>query len=310
MNVSMRFSRIFVAFIFCLMLFAGVHVAAAQGRFKVTILGTGTPDPNPERFNAAILVEAGGKRLMVDCGRGTVTRLAQAGVDPAKIDGVFITHLHYDHTVGLPDLWLTGWLLGRSQPVQLWGPAGTRNMAQNLARAFNADVQNRVSSGALPAEGAQWAVHDIARYGEVYNDGSVRISAFPVDHGAMKPALGYRVDYAGHSVVISGDTRFSQSLVDAAKGTDCLIHAAWSVGARNSMPADRRSIASAEDVARVFTLVHPKLAVIYHYQDEQGMEEVIGSGYKGPFVIAKDLMAIEIGSSIAWKNGAASGRVQ
>lgn len=310
MNVSMRFSRRIVAFCLGLMLFAAVPAVAAQGRLKVTILGTGTPDPNPDRFNAAVLVEAGEKRFVVDCGRGTVVRLSEAGVDPARIDGVFITHLHYDHTVGLPDLWLTGWLLGRTQPFQVWGPAGTRSMTENLAKAFDADVQNRVSSAGLPAEGAQWAAHDFARYGEVYRDGSVRILAFPVDHGAMKPALGYRVDYAGHSVVISGDTRFSQSLIDAAKGTDCLIHAAWSVNARYSTAPDRRSIASAEDVARVFNLVHPKLAVVYHYQDEEGMAEAIGSGYKGPFVIAMDLMTIEIGSPITWKNGATAGTVQ
>jgi ribonuclease Z len=160
MNVSMRFSRSIVASSLCLMLFATVSAVAAQGRLKVTILGTGTPDPNPERFSAAILVEAGEKRFMVDCGRGTVVRLAEAGQDPARIDGVFITHLHYDHTVGLPDLWLTGWLLGRSQPFQVWGPEGTRSMAENLAKAFDADVQNRVSSAGLPAGGAQWAAHD------------------------------------------------------------------------------------------------------------------------------------------------------
>ena len=87
----------------------------------------------------------------------------------------------------------------------------------------------------------------------------------------MKPAFGYRVDFAGHSVVISGDTKFCQNLVDFAKGADRLIHAAWSAGWKNSTPPSKRSIASAEDAGRVFAIVKPKLGVVYHYKDEEGL---------------------------------------
>jgi ribonuclease Z len=135
------------------------------------------------------------------------------------------------------------------------------------------------------------------------------MTAFVVDHGSVQPAFGYRVDYSGHAVVISGDTRLSNELINHAKGVDCLIHVAWSIGARNPTPPSLRSIASAEDAARVFDMTHPRLAVIYHYKSEEGLHDAIRADYKGPFVIAKDLTTIEVDSAITWRNGDSSGNV-
>ncbi len=195
---------------------------------RVTLLGTGTPFPNVERFGSAILVEAASKKLLFDCGRGVVIRLTQAGVSPKEIDGLFLTHLHSDHVVGIPDLWLSGWFLGRSKPLRIWGPKGTSGMAKHLAQAFAFDIRIRQAApDPLPAEGVEIDAKEIEQ-DEIYNDGSTRASAFLVDHGTVNPAFGYRVDSAGHSVVISGDTKFCQNLVDFARGADCLIHAAWS----------------------------------------------------------------------------------
>ena len=113
-------------------------VSAGTGRegMKVTLLGTGTPFPNAERFGSAILVEVAGTKLLFDCGRAVVIRLTQAGVSPKEVDALFLTHLHSDHVVGIPDLWLSGWLLGRSKPLPIWGPQGTSSMARHLAQAF------------------------------------------------------------------------------------------------------------------------------------------------------------------------------
>lgn len=264
----------------------------------VTMLGTGTPFPDAARFGSAILVEAGGKRLLFDCGRGAVIRLSQIGRKPSEIDGVFLTHLHSDHVVGLPDLWLTGWLLQRERPLRIWGPAGTRSMAMHLAEAYAFDL--RVREGPpepLPAATAALDAEDIEP-GVVYDDGGVRVTAILVDHGIVRPVLGYRVDYAGHSVVISGDTKFSDRLVAAARGTDCLIHTAWSPIAANPTPRADQTIASAEDAARVFTLVAPKLAVIYHYKDSAGVMDAVHAGYQGRAVLATDLMSIHIGETV------------
>jgi ribonuclease Z len=278
----------------------GVSAAARSDGMRVTLLGTGTPFPNAERFGSAILVEVVGKKLLFDCGRGVVIRLTQAGVSPKEIDGLFLTHLHSDHVVGIPDLWLSGWFLGRNKPLRMWGPQGTSSMAKHLAQAFAVDIRIRQAApDPLPAEGIEIDAKEIEQ-GEIYNDGSTRVSAFLVDHGTVKPAFGYRVDSAGHSVVISGDTKFCQNLVDFGRGADCLIHVAWSAGWKNPTPPSNRSIASAEDAGRVFAMVKPKLGVVYHYKDEAGLWDGVRKEYQGPLVIGKDLMTINVDNAVTW----------
>ena len=275
-----------------------VSAAGSSDEMRVTLLGTGTPFPNAERFGSAILVEVAGKKLLFDCGRGAVIRLTQSGVNPKDVDALFLTHLHSDHVVGIPDLWLTGWFLGRTKPFPIWGPQGTSSMTDRLAQAFAFDIHIRESApDPLPGKGVEIDAREIEQ-GEIYNDGSARVSAFLVDHGTVKPAFGYRVDSAGHSVVISGDTKFCQNLVNFAKGADCLIHAAWSADSKNTTPSSKRSIASAEDAGRVFAIVKPKLGVVYHYKDEEGLSDAVRREYDGPFVIARDLMVINVGKTV------------
>ena len=289
-----------------LYMLANISAATDSDEMRVTLLGTGTPFPNAERFGSAILVEVAGRRLLFDCGRGVVIRLAQVRVNPKEIDGLFLTHLHSDHVVGIPDLWLSGWFLGRDRSLPIWGPPGTRSMAEHLAQAFGFDIRIRQATpDPLAGKGVEIDAKEIEQ-GEIYNDRLARVSAFLVDHGAVKPAFGYRIDSAGHSVVISGDTKFCQNLVDFAKDADCLIHAAWSAGWKNPTPASKRSIASAEDVGWVFAMVKPKLGVVYHYKDEEGLGDAVHKEYKGPFVIARDLMTISIGKTVTWNQGAAA----
>jgi ribonuclease Z len=287
-----------IALVLSLYMLDNISAATGSEEMRVTLLGTGTPFPNAERFGSAILVEAASKKLLFDCGRGVVIRLTQAGVNPTDLDGLFLTHLHSDHVVGIPDLWLSGWFLGRSKPLPIWGPPGTRSMAEHLVQAFGFDIRIRQATpDPLPAKGVEIDAKEIEQ-GEIYNNGLTRVSAFLVDHGTVKPAFGYRIDSAGHSVVISGDTKFCQNLVDFAKGADCLIHAAWSASWKNPAPPSMRSIASAEDAGRVFAIVKPKLAVIYHYKTEEGLSDAVRKEYNGPFVIAKDLMVVNVGKTV------------
>jgi ribonuclease Z len=261
---------------------------------RVTLLGTGTPFPNVERFGSAILVEVAGKALLFDCGRGVVIRLTQAGVSPKEIDGLFLTHLHSDHVVGIPDLWLSGWFLSRDRPLAIWGPPGSRSMAKHLVQAFAFDFRIRQAApDPLPAKGVEIDAKEIEQ-GEIYNDGLTGVSAFLVDHGTVKPAFGYRIDSADHSVVISGDTKFCENLVDFVRAADCLIHVAWSADWKNPTPPSKRSIASAEDAGRVFAMVKPKLGVVYHYKDEEGLWDAVRKEYQGPLVIGKDLLTINV----------------
>jgi ribonuclease Z len=280
---------------------------ASAGRkpdvIQVTLLGTGTPIPNPTRFGPSILVEAGNETLLFDCGRGAVTRLTEAGVALPSVDVVFLTHLHSDHLVGFPDIWLTGWLLGRKGPLRVVGPEGTRGLIENLRRAFRADRAFRQTPPErLPPEGVEIEANEV-REGVVYESGGVRVSACLVDHRNVQPAFAYRVDYRARSAVVSGDTLFSQSLVDFSRRADLLIHAAWLPTSRNPTPAGERSIASAEDAGRVFALVKPRLAVVYHYLDDEGLADAVRTEYDGNFVVGKDLMKIEVGKETVWREG-------
>jgi ribonuclease Z len=126
-----------------LILGAALVLAAPVQTFKVTLLGTGSPQPRMDRFGPSILVEAGEKKLLFDCGRGATQRIEQIKIPFTQIDALFLTHLHSDHVVGIPDLWLTGWARGRQVPLQVWGPAGTKEMMAHLEEAYQFDIQIR-----------------------------------------------------------------------------------------------------------------------------------------------------------------------
>ncbi len=172
-------------------------------------------------------------------------------------------------------------------------------MSEHLTQAFAFDVAIRTSTEGLSSAGAKIDARDIEQ-GDAYNEGSIRVSPFLVDHGSVKPAFGYRVEYEGHSVVISGDTKFSQNLIKFAEHAGCLIHAAWSPSSKNPTPPSLRSLASAEDAGRAFAIVRPKLGVIYHYKHETGLWDAVQKEYKGAFVVAKDLMVINVGRTVTW----------
>src|ERR1700752_885693 len=137
-NIKSIFFLFFIVIVSCL---------NAQPSIKVTLLGTGAPVPSIERFGPSILVEAGGQKILFDCGRGASQRLWQLKIPLGRIDALFLTHLHSDHIVGIPDVWLTGWLPAvfgrRANPFQVFGPAGTKDMMNNLVKAFSWDISTR-----------------------------------------------------------------------------------------------------------------------------------------------------------------------
>jgi ribonuclease Z len=282
-----------------------------QGELRVTLLGTGNPRPSAERSGPASLVEAGGHRLLIDAGRGATVRLSEIGLLASEVDAVFLTHLHSDHVVGLPDLWLTGWLFGRSHALEIVGPLGTERLAQGLEEAFAFDVHMRRDVDEhLSPEGVQLRVHEVSE-GEAYRtpDGLV-VSAFPVNHGPVRPALGFRVEYQGRSVVFSGDTGPSESLVQHARGVDVLVHEVLSEDLERTKgltPAQSREILARHttipQAAAVFARVRPRLAVYSHIVPSPAREEdllpLTRVGYDGPVVAGYDLMEICIAETIA-----------
>ncbi len=286
--------------------------------FRVTLLGTGDPIPRIDRFGPSTLVEVGTQKLLFDAGRGVTQRLGQLRIPLSDIDTVFLTHFHSDHLVGLPDLWLTGWLpppFGRrSAPFRITGPQGTAALMGHLTAAFQPDIKIRLADEMLPAAGIAVTVNEFSANGIIHGKDGVTVSAFAVEHGALiKPAYGYRIDYGGRSVVISGDTRFDENLIAAAQGTDLLIH---EVGAAteellNHSKQFRRILdhhTTPEEAGIVFAKVKPKLAVYTHFVllsgpgiPEPTTEAIVTktrTHYNGPLQLGEDLMSFDVGSSI------------
>src|SRR5262249_20558705 len=219
---------------------AGHQAAGPQptdtGTLRVLLLGTlAGPSINAQRLGIATLVVAGPEKLLFDAGRSVTTGMARLSIDSVDVTKVFLTHLHSDHIVGIPELYLFPWASqGRSVPVDVWGPDGTRSMMEHLQTAFDYDIHvRRDVDEKFSAEGIRVKATDIQQ-GLVYEANGVKVTAFLVDHGPVKPALGYRVDYRGHSVVMSGDTKPSDNLVKFAEGADVLIH---EVGRSKNDPA-------------------------------------------------------------------------
>ncbi len=286
----------------------GDSLQANTQMIRVSLLGTGTPQPILERFGPSILVRAGNETLLFDAGRGCLQRLRQLNLSYNKIDALFLTHLHSDHIVGLPDLWLTGWLTSKREvPLKIFGPIGTGSMVENLEKAFAYDIKIRIEDDKASTEGCKFLVSEIHE-GVVYEKNGVKVIAFEVDHYPVVPAFGYRIEYNGHIAVLSGDTRYSENLIKYARGTDLLIHEVvipadtlnktdpkYNIVAHHTTP---------QQAAKIFNEIKPKLAAYSHISNPYGRneQEVIRqtkANYSGPVILGEDLMTFSIGDTIS-----------
>jgi ribonuclease Z len=304
----MRRMSVFISLL-ALLVVTSERAIAADNDFRITLLGTGDPIPRPERFGPSTLVEAGGQKLLIDAGRGVPIRLVQLRVPINKIDALFLTHFHSDHTSGIPDVWLTSWLFGRTDPFPVVGPVGTKDLTENLERAYAADIKIRLADEKLPAEGGALRAEEFTTEGLVYDKNGVRVSAFEEDHGdVVKPAYGYRIDYHGKSVVISGDTRFNENVIKHATGVDVLIHEVGVANPDLKNPRIERILAhhsSPREVGMVFERARPKLAVYTQLTrignptlPAPSIEDIVSETrqtYQGPLQVGEDLMCFVIG---------------
>ena len=291
---------------------------AQEYDIKLTFLGTGAPRPSPKRYGPSILLEAGETKLLVDAGPGMRQRIFQAGGFEllTDIDTVLITHLHFDHTIELPNLWLTGWLFGRKKNMKVYGPEGTEEFMNHFEQAFDWDLRYRYLTN-VHVEGSDLITTDIEP-GVFYNQNGIKITAFDVAHLPLDPeteellglegaTFGYRVDYKGRSVVFSGDTRSlpGSKIIEISKGVDVLIHETQIPYPGDSKEAKLANVSmivhsSPEQVAYVFNETRPRLGIYHHIiPPETTRDELLGmTDYDGRMEVAEDLMTLMIGDEI------------
>ena len=270
---------------------------------EVILLGTGMPYPDPTASGPATAVVVAGRVFLFDAGPGVMRRMEAANLPINGPEALFITHLHSDHTLGYADLMLTSWVMRRRAPFPVYGPPGLRNMTDHLLAAYSEDITIRTNGlEHEAADGYRVEVHEI-RGGVVYEKDGVRITAINVAHGAWKEAFGYRIDTAGRSIVISGDTRPSEAVVKAAQDVDILIHEVYS--ASRLKPEDRpggkdwprycREYHTSDvELGALAARIRPKLLILDHIirmgaSDEELLAGVRAGGYNGKVVIGKDL---------------------
>ncbi len=271
---------------------------------RIVMLGTGTPNADPQRSGPAVAIVVGDTAYLVDSGPGIVRRAAAAALngvhalEAPKLGMVFITHLHSDHTLGYPDLIFTPWVLGRDKPLEAYGPTGLRAMTRNILDAWQEDIAIR-TDGLEHANrtGYHVNVHEI-QPGVVYQDQNVKVTAFLVSHGSWKQAFGYRFDTPDRSIVLSGDTAPTEAVVKACNRCDVLIHEVYSqVGFERRTPDWQRYHShfhtSSQELGRIASEAHPGLLILYHQlfwgTTEAQLLEEIHQVYSGKVVSAHDL---------------------
>ena len=293
---------------FLLSLFISQSIFAST---QLVILGSGTPNPNPERGGSAYAVIVDNTPYLVDFGPGTIRSFAalmpawgggMKEMDVTKIEHAFLTHIHSDHTTGLSDLLLTPWIMGRENKLNLYGPKGLEKMAGSLLDAYADDIDYRMN-GTQPSNGTgyQFNFTELAD-GVVFQDINLKVEAFKVNHGDFEDAYGFRFTSKDKVIVFSGDTGPSKSLERYAKDADILVHEVYSNAGFLKKTKDwqiyhRGHHTSTYEVGEIASRAKPKLLVLSHIlfwgADERDILEETRTTFSGNIKIAEDLMVIK-----------------
>jgi len=273
-------------------------------RTQIVLLGTGTPNADPDRSGPSVAIVVDETPYLVDCGPGVVRRAAAAyragvkGLAVQNLKTAFITHLHSDHTAGYPDLILTPAVLERDAPLEVYGPKGIKAMTRHLLKAYAEDIEIRVKGLEQGnAESYKVHAHEITP-GVIYKDQNLTVTAFPVKHGSWPQAFGYRFETPDRTIVISGDCTRSQSVVENCRGCDVLIHEVYCQAGLAERPPKWQKYhtnfhTSAGDLAEIATQAKPGLLILYHQllwgaTKEELMKE-LQAKYQGRVAYGNDL---------------------
>lgn len=289
--------------------------AAAQdakpAHTRPVLLGTaGGPRPRNTRSAPAQAIVVGDAVYVIDCGDGVARQMIRAGLALNAIRGVFVTHHHSDHNADYGNLLLLAWTAGLRSPVDTFGPPPLKKMTRLFLEMNAVDIRARIADEGRVPLAPLIRPHDIFKAGVVFEDERVKVTAALVDNPPMTPAFAYRFDSADRSIVISGDTRYSEHLVELAKGADVLVHEVMYPDAVERMVRNvpnasdlRRSVlshhTSAEDVGRVAAAAGVKMLVLSHFvpaEDPQVTDQMwldaVARNFNGTVVLGSDLASL------------------
>jgi ribonuclease Z len=275
---------------------------------KLVILGSGNPNPSPFQSGCSVAIIVFNTPYIIDFGPGLIRKAAAMspayggnirGLDVKNIKRAFLTHLHSDHTTGYPDLILTPWVMGRDEPLEVYGPEGINAMTENILKAYEEDIRYRLY-GSEPANNQGWRVnsHEFTNEGEIYRDENVKVEAFPVPHGSWPNSWGFRFTTPDKVIVVSGDTKPSEKILEYARDADILVHEVYSKKGFDTKNESWKAYhsenhTSTYELGEIAGKTNPGLIVLYHIlfwgASDQELLDEIATKYKGKVMVGHDL---------------------
>ena len=279
---------------------------------KLIILGSGTPNPDPERYGSGYAIIVNESAYIVDFGPGIVRRISAmspswggkfSSMELENINIAFLTHIHSDHSGALADLILTPWIMGRSEPLNLYGPKGLQSMSENIIEAYIDDINYRLY-GSQPANklGYTTNVNEITEDGIIYKDNNVEVIAFKNNHGDFKNSFGFLFITEDKRILLSGDTAVSNNLIKYGENLDILVHEVFSSETFVNKTKDWQTYHKAHhtssiDVGKIAKKLKPKKLVLSHIlfwgASDESLINDVRENFNGETIIAQDLMIIE-----------------
>jgi ribonuclease Z len=287
---------------------------------KVTLLGTGCPQCDPERMGPASLVQHGGRQILIDVGSGATQRLVSAGSSGRMLDAVLLTHLHSDHIVDLFQLVMSSWHQGRDRPQRIYGPEGTRRFVDGLIALWRPELEQRIAHELRPSTAAlDVEVTEIGE-GEVLRLDEITARAVAVNHFPVKHAFGFVIEADGRRVAFSGDTAPCPALTAAARGADLLVHECFIHGIMRPEPGVRteqglanvaRYHTASSEVGRIAAEAQVRALLLHHFVptkfDKAAVLAEARRDFRGPVLIGEDLMSVDLATGVVAYAGAQIG---
>ena len=274
------------------------------------VLGSGTPNPNPERMGSAYLVLADDTPYLFDFGSGVVRRVAALSsewggnfskLDVTQLEYAFLSHIHSDHTLGLADLIITPWIMGRDKPLKIFGPEAAKDMADHIIKAYQPDIDYRIYGTQPQNDKGYKAIFTSIEEGVIYEDKNIMVTAFLNDHGDLAESYGFLIQTDDKTILISGDTGPSANLLRYGKEVDILVHEVYSQAGFEKKEPDwkiyhKAHHTSPSELAKIAKKLNPKTLVLSHIlfwgSSEGEVLEEIMKDYDGKVILADDLIEI------------------